>query len=349
MANINLLGPAAKINRYRVLAIIAMILALCVIMLGAYTRLTDAGLGCPDWPGCYGKMVLTHHQVALVQSEKPTLGQTIVLHKAWTEMAHRYLASLLGLLIIILAIISIVRRRYDKSQLLWAPLLLVLMLLGQALLGMWTVTLLLLPLVVMSHLLGGMIIAGLLCWIVNASKRPQKMDNYRLNSLRIWAILGIMILLLQIFLGAWTSTNYAALACPDFPYCQGALWPNMNWHDGFNFASPIGPDYEGGRLAMNARVTIHMAHRIGALISAVYLFLFSLSLLIIPEFSALRKLGGLLTGLLIVQVILGISNVVLMLPLAIAVLHNGVAALLLLTMVTILYRLYMTDKQRWTR
>lgn len=326
---------------------IALVLALCVIMLGAYTRLTNAGLGCPDWSGCYGKLVLTPTHHALIEAQKIYPEQPIILDKIWTEMAHRYMARLLGLLIGSLAILALIRRRDDPNQALWPPFLLVGIILFQAMLSMWTVTVLSLPLVVMGHLLGSMTIAAILCWIVNATKPPRRMVYRDLNVLKIWALIGLMILAIQIFLGAWTSTNYAALACPDFPYCQGAFFPHMNWQDAFNFTRPVGLNYEGGQLDMDARMTIHMAHRFGAFISTFYILSFALCLLFIRDFSSLRKLAALLIGLMILQVMLGISNVVLALPLTIAVAHNGVAALLLLTMVTILYRIYITDKQRW--
>lgn len=336
-----------KMDGYRVVAWIALILALCVIMLGTYTRLTNAGLGCLDWPGCYGKLVLTQSQHMLSEIKKIYPTHPIALDKTWPKMAHRYIASLLGLLIVSLLIMTLLRRKHHPNQTLWPSLLLFAVIIFQAALGMWAVTLLLLPLVFMSHLLGGMTIAALLCWILNSSQYPKKMTYNRLSLLKVWGLIGLIILAVQIFLGAWTSTNYAALVCPDFPYCQGTFFPHMNWYDAFNFARPVGPIYKGGQLAMAARMTIQMAHRFGAAISFIYIFSFSMCLILMHDFSSIRKLGILLMGLLILQVLLGISDVVFMLPLLIAVAHNGIAALMLLTMVTILYRIYMTDPRQW--
>jgi len=263
-------------STYHQVAKIAMMLALFVILLGAYTRLTDAGLGCPDWPGCYGRMVLPSSQTALVQAQHAFPQQPIVPRKAWTEMAHRYVAGTLGVFILGLAIFALVRRRRVASQPLLVPWLLLVIVVVQALLGKWTVTLKLLPVVVMSHLMGGMTVAALLCWLMLATKQQQASGSYRLNVLRPWVLIGLIIIVGQIFLGAWTSTNYAALACPDFPYCHGMLFPHMDWRQAFNFMSPIGPNYDGGRLAMDSRVTIHMAHRFGAFITFMYLLPFSL-------------------------------------------------------------------------
>lgn len=324
---------------YRWVAKFALILAVFVIMLGAYTRLTDGGLGCPDWPGCYGRMVLPSAQPALAAAQQTFPDQPIVAHKAWSEMVHRYVAGTLGTLIIVLAGWALYRRRQDHGQPIVTPLLLVGLLIFQALLGMWTVTLKLLPLVVTGHLLGGMAIAALLCWLM-LSAQPRNVDvRADLHSLRPWVIAGLAILIIQLFLGAWTSTNYAALACPDFPFCQGRL-PAMQWKTAFNIFSPIGPNYEGGLLAMAARVTIHMAHRYWALITFIYLLPLALMLLISRRCTELRALGGCLLILLLLQVLLGILNVMLLLPLPIAVAHNGVAVLLLITVVAILQRLY---------
>lgn len=304
---------------YHRLAKTALILAVLVIMLGAYTRLTDAGLGCPDWPGCYGH-IGGGHQL-----------------KAWTEMVHRYAAGVLGILILILAGWAVIRRRSHFRQPALVPFLLVGVLIFQAVLGMWTVTLKLLPLVVTSHLLGGMAIAGLLSWLTFAT-RP--LPGVHLPGLTVGVVIGLLILILQLFLGAWTSTNYAALACgADFPTCQGSLWPPMDWPHAFNILSPIGPDYEGGRLEMMARVTIQIAHRYWALVTFIYLGGIALLLLTLKSYRRLYGFGACLLILLCLQVLLGILNVVLLLPLSIAVAHNGAAVLLLITVVALLQQL----------
>ncbi len=332
MANHSFQRP--RNSKYSILAWLAVLLALGVIMLGAYTRLSDAGLGCPDWPGCYGKLVVN----------LPL--QPIVAKKAWTEMIHRYFAGALGITILGLAIWASFRRRHVLEHPLFVPWMLVVLVIFQVLLGMWTVTLKLLPLVVMGHLLGAMTIAALLWWLTLSTRRSTQLPIYHFHALRPWAFVGLCILLLQIFLGAWTSTNYAALACPHFPYCQGVLFPHLDWRSAFNFASPIGPDYEGGRLAMNARITIQMVHRYGAFITAAYLIPFSICLITIREYAQLRTLGWMISLLIATQFTLGILNVELTLPMWTAIAHNGVATLLLLSIVTVLYKIYAKRRER---
>lgn len=333
---------------YHRLAKFALILAVLVIMLGAYTRLTDAGLGCPDWPGCYGRMVLPNSGPALINAQHTYPDQPIVAHKAWTEMVHRYIAGTLGLLIIILAVWAVINYRKGVPQPMLTPFLLVGVLIFQAVLGMWTVTLKLLPLVVTGHLLGGMAIAALLSWLTAATSSPEIntvatqrewMSRDSSPAIKCLLFLGLVILAIQLFLGAWTSTNYAALACgSDFPTCHTTLWPQMDWTKAFNIFSPIGPNYEGGRLEMTARVTIQMAHRYWAFITFIYLVLTSLVLLFSKFNVRLRTIIIWLLILLGVQIALGIINVVKLLPLGVAVAHNGIAVLLLITMVFLVQR-----------
>lgn len=352
-------------SKYYILVLVATCLALVVVMLGAYTRLSDAGLGCPDWPGCYGKLVLPKSETDLSAAQQLYPMQPIEAKKAWTEMIHRYFAGTLGVLIFSLAIWALIRRSQDwrkrgfLQQPLLVPWLLVAMVIFQAMLGMWTVTLKLLPLVVMGHLLGGMIIAALLWWLALSMRQYLSNNTYQdltyssdmlndnpinfLSILKPWALVGVVITLLQIFLGAWTSTNYAALACPTFPFCNGTLSPQMDWHSAFNFLSPIGPNYEGGKLLMDARVAIQMAHRYGAILTTIYLLPFSLFLIFSYAFMTLRKQGILLLTVIAIQIILGVLNVVLILPMWTAVAHNGIAAMLLLTMVTIYYKTARSD------
>lgn len=332
-------------SNYQLIAVIAALFALCVIMLGAYTRLSDAGLGCPDWPGCYGKMVLpqTQHGLAKAQTTFPKIA--IEPAKAWKEMIHRYFAGTLGLLILVLAIAAVVRRRKDFNQPLFVPILLVALVGFQAVLGMWTVTWKLLPLVVMGHLIGGMTIVSLLWWLSLSTKSNQLYATPAVAKLRPWAIIGTLIIITQIFLGAWTSTNYAALACPNFPFCQGTLFPHMLWAQAFNFTHPVGPNYEGGHLEMGARVTIQMAHRYGAFITTAFTVPFALCLMLKRSLSSLRGLGWALLIVLAAQVTLGILNVELLLPMWTAVAHNGMAAIFLMTMVTIVYRVFNSPKE----
>ncbi len=338
---------AACLAYYNRLTIIALILAVFVIMLGAYTRLTDAGLGCPDWPGCYGHMVLPADQPALGVAQQVYPDQPLVAHKAWTEMAHRYVAGTLGILIAILAGWAVINRRMGSPQPIVTPFLLVAVLIFQAALGMWTVTLKLLPLVVTGHLLGGMAIAGLLSWLScatfqwNGRATLNCKNSMRRLGLTI-VLLGLIILIIQIFLGAWTSTNYAALA---YGSDWGAILNGTLWKHAFNLLSPVGPNYEGGRLDMETRIMIQKVHRYGAFVTFVYLMGTATICNtvrrrnVIPNsFASLRWLAWTIAALLCTQVALGIINVVKLLPLAIAVAHNGVAVLLLIAVVALLQR-----------
>jgi cytochrome c oxidase assembly protein subunit 15 len=327
-------------NYYARIAFIATLLALVVIGLGAYTRLKDAGLGCPDWPGCYGHLVVPETPAAIQKADRLYPGEPIQPSKAWSEMVHRYFAGTLGMLIVGLAGWSLARRRHNSAQPLLIPLLLVGVVVFQAALGMWTVTLELLPLVVMGHLLGGMTIAALLWWLTLNSGAPSQPHTLTLSRFRPWAIIGLLILATQIFLGGWTTANYSSLACAHFPFCQGTLFPHFELSRAFNFSSPIGTNYQGGVLDVAARITIQMFHRYGALITAAYLGILAICLMTSQIAGRLRSLGWVLFTLLWLQFCLGVMNVELLLPLPIAIAHNLIAALLLLTIVTLIYKLY---------
>lgn len=321
-------------------AIVATMLALCVVVLGAYVRLSHAGLGCPDWPGCYGYLgvPVADHQIAQANAVFPD--RPLEMDKAWKEMLHRYLAGILGLLILGLAVLAW-RRRYESDQPLMLPLFLLGLVIFQALLGMWTVTLLLKPIVVMAHLLGGLATLALLWWLVLLQGnhwRPAGQVAER--SLRPWAMLGLLAVIGQIALGGWTSANYAALACPDFPTCQAQWWPPMDFQEAFILWRGTGISYEGGVLDNDARVTIHMMHRLGAAIVLIYLGWLGWRAITASENKLLRKLSMIMLLLLVTQVSLGVANVVFSLPLPIAVAHNGIAALLILTLVALNHLLY---------
>lgn len=335
MVNIN-----APHRGYFWLSLIATILAFCVILLGAHTRLKGAGLGCPDWPGCYGQITVPHTATELKKAVQLFPGSTVQTAKAWTEMVHRYFAGSLGLLIFALTIFALIHRRHDPKQPIAVPLILTAIVIFQALLGMWTVTWKLLPLVVMTHLLGGMTITALLWWLTLKTGNLFAYKHLNLRQVRPWAILGILIVAIQIFLGGWTSVNYASLTCAHFPLCQGSLFPHMEWKRAFNFLSPIGANYQGGVLDMAARVTIQMAHRYWAFVVLIYIGILSLYLIIRSSASYLHSLGWVILVLLIMQIILGILNVELLLPMSVALAHDGVAALLLLSLVTLIYMLY---------
>ncbi|MDH3946683.1 MAG: COX15/CtaA family protein, partial [Chromatiales bacterium] len=245
---------------FRQLARLTALLAFAVVVLGAYVRLTDAGLGCPDWPGCYGKLTVTEVMRDVSSAEAAFPERAVDAGKAWREMIHRYLAAILGLAIVALAVIAW-RRRHIPGQPVALPIALVGLVIFQGLLGMWTVTLLLKPVVVMAHLLGGMTTLALLWWL---SLSPPTADSgrHRLTSL---ALAGVAVVIVQIALGGWTSTNYAALACPAFPSCNGNWWPEMDFAEGFRLWRGLGVDYEGGVLHNSARMAIHYSHRIFAL------------------------------------------------------------------------------------
>lgn len=307
-------------------------LTFIVIIVGAYTRLTDAGLGCPDWPGCYGRMIISTQADYIAEAQAFWPERPLQQDKAWIEMAHRYIAGLLGLMILAIAVLAWAGKPAPRIRLLTGGLLLLVSF--QALLGMWTVTLLLKPFIVALHLLGGMAIIGLLHWLT-LELRPAPVPAPAGFNLRPWAVAALLVLILQIALGGWTSTNYAALACPDFPACQGKLWPPMDFSEAFVLWRGLGVDYEGGVLDGPARTAIHMSHRIGAAVTAAILLALALPAL---RANATRPAARALLALLFIQLSLGIANVVLNLPLMVAVAHNGVAALLLLSVVTLLHR-----------
>ncbi len=310
-------------------SLLATGLALIVIVLGAYVRLSDAGLGCPDWPGCYGALIVPAQAVAISEANAAYPDRPLHQGKAWKEMLHRYVAGVLGLLILFLAIQAWRQRQYvvPASILLGAVVF-------QSLLGMWTVTLLLKPVVVVAHLLGGLTILSLLFWLV---LRQTSTPGLAQPGFLPWALLGLGTIIVQISLGGWTSANYAALVCPEFPTCRaGAWWPQTNFAEGFRLWRGLGIDYEGGVLDAGGRSAIHLSHRLGALLTLLIVGTLSLRAILVHG-GALRVAGMVSLGVLLVQLVLGIANILLVLPLPVAVAHNGVAALLLLSMVTLLH------------
>ena len=316
--------------------LLAVILAFGVVTLGAYVRLSDAGLGCPDWPGCYGQVVAPHpeHEEAL----EAFPGAQIDTGKAWKEMIHRYLAGILGLLILALAIIAI-RNRHDPTQQVKLPLFLVALVIFQALLGMWTVTLLVAPSIVTLHLLMGMLTLGLLWWqYLNSSYLgPVYIGSIPTTNLKPWASIALLVVFAQIALGGWVSTNYAALHCPDFPTCQTAWWPPMDF-SAFDIFHEIGVNYEGGRLTNDQGVAVQVVHRIGAVVTLLYIGILGL---VASKRSnlAYRNAGYAMLLIVVMQFLLGISNVIYVLPLPLAVAHNGGAALLLLSVIYLNYKI----------
>jgi cytochrome c oxidase assembly protein subunit 15 len=384
----------------RTLAWVACVFTFCLISFGAFVRLSDAGLSCPDWPTCYGHVTWPVQPAAVARADQAFPNRPVETHRAWREQVHRFLAGTLGVLVLAeaLAAAYVSKRRlglvlvgviligigiplymhklYVASSIIAAlgeALLLALavcwrgggwrriavlalaVVCFQALLGMWTVTWLLLPAVVTAHLLGGMLMLGLLAWLawrlsfplpkgsqVDLPARSQTGKPAHVNEPdlipRVAVVIGLVLLSCQIFLGGWTSTNYAALACgaggSAFPTCLGQWWPAMDFQHGFILLRHIGVDYQGGILDAAARTAIQMVHRFGAAVVFVYL----LWLAHRAGRAGMRKHALALAALLMLQVLLGIGNVTLGLPLWIAVAHTAGAALLLFTVVTLLVR-----------
>ena len=316
---------------YKKLVIAAVCLTFVVVIVGAYVRLQDAGLGCPDWPGCYGHLVgVPQSAEEIGRAEQVFPQRPVETHKAWKEMFHRYLAGALGFLIFAI-MLTAWRQRRTLRQSPWLPTSIVALVGVQATLGMWTVTMLLKPVIVTLHLLGGMATLALLTWLAlrQTTLPPTPAGALRL---RPWAVAGLVILICQITLGGWVSTNYAALACRDFPTCHGGWLPAMDFAHGFHLMRELGMTAAGVPLALDALTAIHWAHRVGALVTFLYIGALAVALMRVP---GCLRLGGALALLLAVQISLGIANVLLTLPLPVAVAHNGVAAALLVLMVVI--------------
>ena len=372
--------PVVVYRHFHRIAWLAAALALCVIVFGAFVRLSNAGLSCPDWPTCYGRaswpgaaQEAADHAATAIRAVEP--------HKAWREQVHRMLAGTLGVLVLALALLAARRRKFGVLQVLiaaglvaaaiplymrgqhgaagtlaalgeaillfaaarWSNLdharaaaLTLAVIVFQALLGMWTVTWLLKPIVVMGHLLGGLLTFSLLAWMAwRATDLPIRLADA--SRLRLLLMVGACLLVLQIALGGWTSANYAALACGnDFPRCVGQWWPRADFHEGFVLWRGIGVDYEGGVLDGEARIAIQLAHRIVAVLVFGHLLAVAIRLLRTP---GMHAWGFTLGTLVVAQVSLGIANVKLGLPLHVAVAHNAGAALLLFVLVTLLARL----------
>ncbi len=315
------------------LAVLATLLALFVVLLGAYTRLTHAGLGCPDWPGCYGFISVPVGEAQLAQAELHFPDIPVHAAKGWSEMIHRYFAAGLVLMTLLLAAHAW-RRRKQPGQPLKLPLSLLVVVLAQAVFGMWTVTLKLWPQVVTAHLLGGVATLSLLFLMTLRLSGAFAVQPQLPVRLRRLAATGLLVVVVQIALGGWVSTNYAALACTDVPLCQGRWWPEADFANGFHLTQHIGPNYLGGKLDSEARTAIHLTHRVGAMLVTVSLLGLAWQL----KKARLQGMAMLLVSALAVQIALGINNVLFHLPLAVAVAHNAGGAALLLSMVMINYR-----------
>ena len=312
-----------------------ILLALCVIVFGAYVRLTDAGLGCPDWPGCYGFVTVPQTAGDYLSVEQNFPGEIVDEGKAWREMIHRYIASLLGFLILLMFLKDFFSYRNNAGSLkdLKLSAALLALVIFQGMLGMWTVTLKVHPLVVTGHLIGGLTTLSLLFFYY----RNLESSDEKFISAPKAMIAGLSILALQIILGGWTSTNYAALGCPDLPLCYGEVWPsNMDFEEGFLKWQEVGVNYEGGQLSPSARTAIHFVHRLGAI-----LVLFALGWLGLKYLKhssdRIRKASGIMLIALLAQLAIGTLMVWFGIPLFLATAHNAFAALLLLSFINLLY------------
>jgi cytochrome c oxidase assembly protein subunit 15 len=321
---------------YKKLVFTTTLLALCVVALGAYVRLSDAGLGCPDWPGCYGRISPLHAADEIAQAVARVPDGAVSTHKAWKEMTHRYLAGALGLLIAIIAVWAW-RKRGMLAQPARLPLFLLGLVIFQVLLGMWTVTERLKPLIVSAHLLGGMLTLALLVWLaLRQFSGGYRVDWTAVEALRRWARLGLLLIFLQIALGGWVSSNYAALACAGFPQCNGVWWPEMDFSHAFRLDRELGMAADGAFLSREGLTAIHWVHRLGACLVLLYTGWLAFRVM---RIRGMRGVALMVMILLLTQFVLGVGNVLLDLPLSLAVAHNGVAALLLGAMVMLNFRL----------
>lgn len=322
---------------YRALVLLALGLAFVVVVVGAYVRLEDAGLGCPDWPGCYGHIHPAQVEEGIADASAAYPDRPFDYQKALHEMVHRYIATTLGLLIVALAAFACWNRN-DPAQPRALPWLLVPLVITQGLLGMWTVTLLLKPLIVTLHLLGGLLTLSLLWWLALAPERRERKAAER--PLARLAIVAMAVVALQVSLGGWTSTNYAAAACPDFPTCQGGWWPQMDFGDAFVLWRGLGIDYEGGVLDAPARVAIHYTHRLGAYVTTLVLLVLAAGVWRRGQTLRTRASAVAVAAALVVQMLIGMNLVWQGWPLALGTAHNAGAALLVIIMVTLLRNLH---------
>ena len=388
------------------LSILAFLVAIFVVVLGAYTRLVDAGLGCPDWPTCYGHLWIPSSIEDIKLANERFKETPVETSKTWPEQIHRIFASSLGLVILsifTLAFIQLKKERKDKApskkwfqfeeisivitlsvlvlatvarivfgDILDVPLLLLVivyfgnlfklsktslsqsipfkliaclsgLVVLQGLFGMWTVTLKLWPQVVTTHLLGGFATLSLIWLLIQRLFQWQWSVQIRqfvfLSEAKPLTYIAFGAVIAQIALGGWLSSNYAALACPDFPFCQNQIWPKSDFAQGFNLFQTIGPNYLGGLLTSDARTAIHLTHRIGAILVAILVFALALKLWT-TQYAEARIYAFVLLAILLVQISLGVMNIVLSLPLWVAVSHNAGGAMLLLVLVTLLHRIH---------
>lgn len=320
-------------ERIKTLSLFSGILGIIVVGLGAWTRLADAGLGCPDWPGCYGfaTIPVSPEEIEIANAKFPETPYEVA--KAIPEVVHRYFAAALGFFIVCIYALTL-RYKEVAPNIRNLSLFLVIWVILQGAFGYLTVSLKLLPQIVTTHLMAGFLTAGLVWLLYFKSKDSSALNQEQWNfssQTKSLLNLGLVLVAIQIFLGAWTSTNYASYSCTDFPLCQGQLLPEANFKEGFNFFQSIGPNYLGGLLDHESRLAIHLSHRFGALIVTLYLLFLSYHFISQQK----NNLAVCLLLILTLQVLLGISNVVFALPLLVAVGHN-LGGLLLITYLGVL-------------
>lgn len=314
--------------RIRKFAGFGVIFALLVVSVGAYTRLADAGLGCPDWPGCYGFLTVPEQASDISTAEARYPDAPVEIVKAWWEMGHRYIAGALLLLVASILVMAYRGREEEDTPLKLAAVLMF-VILWQAAFGAWTVTLKLWPQVVTGHLIGGFTTLSLM-WLLFLRQGGLSKVVSALPRPNLLAKIAFVAVVVQIILGGWVSSNYAALACYDFPSCDGTYTPDIDLQEGFNVFQSVGPNYLGGLMTNEARMAIHWVHRIGAII-----VLLVVGALVVQTVKQVAVVGYALLFALLTQITLGVLNVVWVLPLLNATAHNTVGALLLLVLVTI--------------
>lgn len=326
---------------FRKIILFTAVFTLIVVVVGAFVRLTNAGLGCPDWPGCYGQLTPAHaaHDIAKAVAEQGGTHGPVSIQKAWHEMFHRYLAGTLGLLVLGIAAMAWTQRvrqgQGHDGQSPWLATALLVLVIFQAALGMWTVTMLLKPVIVTLHLLGGMLTLALLTWLA-LRQITVPVPGASAIQLRPWALLGLVLLFAQIALGGWVSTNYAALACIDLPTCHGEWVPKMDFQHGFQLLRELGQTAAGDKLSYDALTAIHWTHRLGAVVVTCYLAWLAWR---VARVGGLRAMSVAIGVLLVIQVSLGVGNILTGLKLTVAVAHNAGAALLLVALVMLNFTL----------
>lgn len=328
-------------NRYRKLVYLTWFLTLDLIMFGAFVRLTDSGLGCPDWPGCYGKLSPIGASEHIAEAYAAMPHGAVSFPKAWIEMIHRYVGSLLGLMIIGIVFMAWRHRKVLGNS----PRLAIVTLIAvcvQGAFGAWTVTHQLMPIIVTTHLLGGMGLLALMTWLA-AREKAHPAVTAQSSAYLPWMGLGLVLLFIQIALGGWVSTNYAALACMDFPTCHGEWMPPMDFQNGFSLIRGLGELPSGEVISQQALTAIHWVHRNFAFV--VFAFVGTLAWILRRD-QGLRGPATLLLALLVAQLFTGLTTIFFEWPLLIAVLHNGGAAGMVLVSVTLIVRLYRASRAK---